>query len=108
MAVSNTTPLYFFEAETLDALTQEELRQAAQNAIDYGTMLFEKCELEASKTISLEALKLARKAKDQGLIIEALARLLRLAAEALDQVGIQRWTTELDAIPMTEDPASMA
>lgn len=108
MALSNTTPLYFFEQETLDSLTQEELRQAAQNSIDYGAMLFEKCELEASKTITLEALKLARQANDQGLIIDALSRLLRLAAEALDQVGIQRWTSELDAIPMDAEPQNRA
>jgi DNA-binding winged helix-turn-helix (wHTH) protein len=65
--------------------------------ISRGQLFLEKCELVLAKTTFLEVIDLARAEGDREALTEAIAVMLRLAAEAKDQEAIAKWDTELEA-----------
>jgi len=66
--------------------------------ISRGQLFLEKCELTLAKTTFLEVIDLARNSDDREALTEAIAVMLRLAAEARDKDGIAAWDTELEAV----------
>ncbi len=67
-------------------------------SIRFAKLLQEKCELKEANEAWLRSFEGARHLADPTLAIECLQGLLRLAAEALDLPGIQRWERELEAM----------
>jgi len=65
--------------------------------VSRGQLFLEKCELNLAKTTFLEVIDLARKSGDREALTEAIAVMLRLAAEAQDHDAIQVWDAELEA-----------
>lgn len=64
--------------------------------LDVARLQSEKCELRQAGETYAHLLKQAKKLGDFRMIMEALAGLLRLAGEALDEKAIQRWDEELN------------
>lgn len=69
-----------------------------QELIRLGNLRSEKCELKEAAEAFSAALDLAKKKKDVGATCEAIARLLRLASEALDEKSVEKWELELDEL----------
>jgi DNA-binding winged helix-turn-helix (wHTH) protein len=74
-----------------------------QNWLQLAQLRSEKCELKEARIAFQMALTQAKKAGELRAMMEALAGLLRLAAEALDEEAVEQWDTELDAL-MTAHP----
>ncbi|MBS1961699.1 MAG: winged helix-turn-helix domain-containing protein [Bdellovibrionales bacterium] len=66
--------------------------------ISRGQLFLEKCELVLAKNTFLEVIEVARKAGDREALTEAIAVMLRLAAEAKDTDAIPRWDAELEVL----------
>ncbi len=62
-----------------------------------GQLFLEKCEFPLARATFLEAFETAKLADDREGVTEAIAALLRLAAEAQDDEAILRWDSELEA-----------
>ena len=69
---------------------------AIANLLRLGTLLAEKCEIKEANEVLLQALDLARVAKDFKSLMEAIALLLRLAGEGLNAGTVAQWDQELD------------
>lgn len=65
--------------------------------ISRGQLFLEKCELTLARTTFLEVIDLARASGDREALTEAIAVMLRLAAEGKDQAAIAKWDAELEA-----------
>ncbi len=61
-----------------------------------GQLFLEKCELSIARETFLEVVELAKKSNDRESLVEAIAVLLRLAAEARDETAIAKWDAELE------------
>lgn len=61
-------------------------------------LLYEKCEIQASSEVFVEALELARTQKDLRATVEALIGLLRVASDSLDSVATRTWIAELNQL----------
>jgi DNA-binding winged helix-turn-helix (wHTH) protein len=72
-------------------------RSTLQNWLQLAQLRSEKCELGEARVAFLMALKIGKRENDFRAIMEALAGLLRLAGEALDEESIRQWDRELDA-----------
>jgi DNA-binding winged helix-turn-helix (wHTH) protein len=66
--------------------------------ISRGQLFLEKCELTLAKTTFLEVIEIARLSNDRESLTEAIAVMLRLAAEAKDREAITLWDAELEAV----------
>lgn len=76
--------------------TPAKSNSAIQSWLQLAQLRSEKCELKEAQVAYTMALQLAKRSTDLRATMEALSGLLRLAGEALDEVGIQRWEKELD------------
>lgn len=97
MSRKPTRPKRSETRESATTVASPEVR-AAKDRIQLARVLFEKCELKESKRTFLEALELARASADTAAAADAIAGLLRLAGEALDESSIDVWDAELDRI----------
>jgi len=79
---------------------------AAEKALEYGRILFEKCELKKAYEAYLEAFELSKWTQDLLALSQSIAGLLRLSAETDDQSLITHWSNELNAI-MEQVPAEI-
>jgi DNA-binding winged helix-turn-helix (wHTH) protein len=66
--------------------------------ISRGQLFLEKCELMLAKDTFLEVIDLARATDDRESLTEAIAVMLRLAAEAQDKDAIRLWDAELETV----------
>lgn len=66
--------------------------------ISRGQLFLEKCELTLAKSTFLEVIERARESGDREALTEAIAVMLRLAAEGQDQEAIKLWDAELEAV----------
>ncbi len=71
---------------------------SAQSWLQLGQLRSEKCELLEAKIAFEMALQEARDAEDLKSTMEAIAGLLRLAGEGLDEQAMEHWDRELDAL----------
>ncbi len=74
-------------------LTESPIR----TLISRGQLFLEKCELILAKTTFLEVIEMAKASQDREALTEAIAVMLRLAAEAKDDDAIAHWDAELEA-----------
>ena len=81
--------------------TAQHRSSTLQNWLLLGQLRSEKCELAEAKIAFAMALKLAKRSEDVRSMMEALAGLLRLAGEALNETEVSQWEAELDEL-MTE------
>ncbi len=80
---------------------KEKTRNSApfpQTWLQIAQLRAEKCELREAKTGYFLALQQAKKTKDSKSTMEAIAGLLRLAGEALDEESIEKWDKELGSL----------
>ena len=66
--------------------------------LEMAQLQAEKCELKQAQFAYLRALKQAKKKSDSKQMMEAIAGLLRLAAEGLDKKATEKWDRELDRL----------
>src|SRR5206468_8085096 len=78
-------------------------RSSLQSWLQLAQLRSEKCELKEAQVAYAMALQQAKKEKDLRSTMEAIAGLLRLAAEALDNDAVEHWSAELDDL-MTAHP----
>ncbi len=64
--------------------------------ISRGQLFLEKCELSLARSTFLEVIEMAKESDDRESLIEAIAVMLRLSAEAKDSDAIALWDAELD------------
>jgi len=64
--------------------------------VSRGQLFLEKCELSLARSTFLEVIELAKASDDRESLIEAIAVLLRLSAEAKDEAAISLWDAELE------------
>lgn len=69
-----------------------------QSWLQLAQLRAEKCELKEAEAAFTMALQAARRNQDLRGMMEAIAGLLRLASEALDEAGILKWDRELDSL----------
>ncbi len=72
--------------------------ELTEHLLELGDLQFEKCELDASERTFQEAFEIARGMEDTWLTSQAIAKLLQLAGENLDNEKINFWQNELDQI----------
>lgn len=78
-------------------------QSSVQTWLQLAQLRSEKCELKEAHVAYNMALEEAKSANDLRGVMEALAGLLRLASEALDEIGVRRWESELDRL-MAQHP----
>lgn len=64
--------------------------------VSRGQLFLEKCELSLARSTFLEVIELAKVSDDRESMIEAIAVMLRLSAEAKDEAAIAVWDSELE------------
>ncbi len=69
-----------------------------QNWLQLGLLRAEKCELNEARVAFDMALRMAKRQKDLKTMMEAIAGLLRLAGESLDEEAVEHWDQELDLL----------
>lgn len=83
------------------ASLQDSSHQLVKHLLDLGQLQLEKCELNESERTFVESYELSRHLDDPELMSRALARLLQLAGENLDEEKIEKWNVELDRLLST-------
>jgi hypothetical protein len=73
-------------------------RSSVRNWMQLARLRYEKCELAEARVAFAMALKAAQREGDIRMAMEAIAGLLRLAADALDEEAIRTWDHELDQL----------
>jgi DNA-binding winged helix-turn-helix (wHTH) protein len=80
------------------SMKRQMLAPSARQLLQMAQMRSEKCELKEARENYQIAFEIAKSESDLRVMMEALAGLLRLAGEALDEEAIQRLEHELDAM----------
>ncbi len=78
--------------------SKASLRITLRNWLQLAQLRYEKCELKEAQIAYAMALKTAKRGGDLRTMMEAIAGLLRLAADALDEDAIRLWDHELDEL----------
>lgn len=73
-----------------------QTQSQAQRALELGRILSEKCEFSSAKQCLLEALEKGQELQNGEIVTEAIAGLLRLAAEAASPEEIRQWEEALN------------
>ena len=73
-------------------------RTHVRSCLQLAQLRYEKCELAEARVAFNMAFKSAQRAGDLRHQMEAIAGLLRLAADSLDEEAIRHWDQELDAL----------
>jgi hypothetical protein len=76
----------------------KKARSTIRNWLQLAQLRFEKCELAEARVAFTMALKRAKRDGDIRSAMDALAGLLRLAADALDEEAMRSWEAELDEL----------
>jgi DNA-binding winged helix-turn-helix (wHTH) protein len=87
----------------------EKATAVVHSWLQLGQLRFEKCELKEAQVAFSMALAQAKRIKNLRAIMEALAGLLRISTDALDEPEITKWHSELEELMKaypTETPAT--
>jgi len=86
-----------FISETPKSMQLSSFNESPIRAlVSRGQLFLEKCELSLARSTFLEVIELAKASDDRESLIEAIAVLLRLSAEAKDEAAISLWDAELE------------
>jgi DNA-binding winged helix-turn-helix (wHTH) protein len=82
----------------LSSKTSAKSEETIQSWLQLGQLRFEKCELKESQVAFSMALQTAKRAGDLRLTMEALAGLLRVSSESLDEISTQKLDQNLEEL----------